>query len=157
MVLSLKNRFDALRRVIALSKLLLISICCLNIANVQAANDISTAGLIVVINNAENQQTFTKQQIRHIFMGGALSRKFVAVNLPSGHPLRIQFNTKVIGLTESRIQSYWAQMKFTGRSKPPKEVETTEELLAYLIANKSAMAYLPLDTKLPPELTVIYP
>lgn len=142
---------------IGIAKILLIGICCLTISNVQADDEFSNTGLIVVINKGENQQTFTKQQIRHIFMGGALSRKFAAINLPSGHPLRIQFNTRIIGLTESRIQSYWAQMKFTGRSKPPTEVETTEELLAYLLANKSAIAYLPLGTILPPELAIIYP
>lgn len=112
--------------------------------------------LLVVMNIAE-APTLTKQQIRHVFMGGRLSRKYKAINLPSGHPLRIKFNTKIIGLTESRIQSYWAQMKFTGRSKPPIEVNSTEELLSRLVATEGSMAYLPAGLTLPQGLTVIYP
>ncbi|MGH1470580.1 MAG: hypothetical protein ACRBCS_05265 [Cellvibrionaceae bacterium] len=112
---------------------------------------------LLVVMNITNAPTLTKQQIRHVFMGGRLSRKYKAINLPSGHPLRIKFNTKIIGLTESRIQSYWAQMKFTGRSEPPIEASNTEELLSQLVATEGAMAYLPAGLELPQGLTIIYP
>lgn len=120
------------------------------------AAETSDAELVVVLNTQE-APTLTKQQIRHVFMGGRLSRKYKAINLPSGHPLRIKFNTKIIGLTESRIQSYWAQMKFTGRSKPPMEVNSTEELLNQLLETEGAMAYIPASVQVPEGLTVIYP
>jgi hypothetical protein len=84
-----------------------------------------------------------------------MSRHFKAVNLPAGNPLRIDFNTKLVGLTESRIQAYWAQMRFTGRSKPPVEFRSTKEIIAYLLKEENAVAYLPADTKIPDELTVV--
>jgi len=114
-------------------------------------------GFVVVINAGNKKPVFSKQQIRHIFMGGALSRVYTAINLPSGHPLRVQFNTKVIGLTESRIQSYWAQMKFTGRSAPPEEVANTAAIMELLLRREGTVAYMPDDISLPGELTVIYP
>ncbi len=157
MNLSIRIFFSSLRRRCLVVKLILILICQLTYSNAVASDALSTTGLIVVINTPGNAPSFTKQQIRHIFMGGALSRKFQAINLPSGHPLRVQFNTTIIGLTESRIQSYWAQMKFTGRSKPPAEVKTTEELINYLLANSGAIAYFPVGTEIPSELTIIYP
>ncbi|MFA3792994.1 hypothetical protein AB6T38_17945 [Aliiglaciecola sp. SL4] len=112
---------------------------------------------IVVINSQDKDQDLSKQQIRNIFMGGALSNKYKAINLPSGNQLRIEFNTKIVGLTESRIQAYWAQMKFTGRSKPPMELNSPQETLKYLEKTEGAIAYLPPDILIPDNLTVIYP
>jgi len=111
--------------------------------------------VIIVVNTANKNLALSKQQIRHIYMGGAMSRQFKAVNLPAGNPLRIDFNTKLVGLTESRIQAYWAQMRFTGRSKPPVEFSSTKEIIAYLLKEENAVAYLPADTKIPDELTVV--
>lgn len=111
--------------------------------------------VIIVVNTTDKALTFSKQQIRHIYMGGAMSRQFKAINLPAGNLLRIDFNTKMVGLTESRIQAYWAQMKFTGRSKPPVEFSTTKEVIEYLMAVENAVAYLPSGIKIPDELTVV--
>ena len=124
--------------------------------SVQAYADNShTIKVIIVVNTANKNLALSKQQVRHIYMGGAMSRQFKAVNLPAGNPLRIDFNTKLVGLTESRIQAYWAQMRFTGRSKPPVEFSSTKEIIAYLLKEEDAVAYLPADTKIPDELTVV--
>ena len=69
---------------------------------------------------------------------------------------RVLFNTKVIGLTESRIQSYWAQMRFTGRKKAPREFSNEQSMLDYLIDNAGAVGYLPEGISVPNELTVLY-
>ncbi|TMP05817.1 hypothetical protein CWC11_09445 [Pseudoalteromonas sp. S3178] len=119
------------------------------------ADNIDNTKVIIVVNTTDKALTFSKQQIRHIYMGGAMSRQFKAINLPAGNPLRIDFNTKMVGLTESRIQAYWAQMKFTGRSKPPVEFSTTKEVIEYLMAVENAVAYLPSGIKIPDELTVV--
>ena len=66
------------------------------------------------------------------------------------------FNAKIITLPESRIQSYWAQMRFSGRMTPPKEFDTLEAMLAYISNNKGAVGYIPAETELPEHLTVIY-
>ena len=90
-------------------------------------------------------------------MGANSTSGYKAVHLPVGDPLRITFNTKFIGLTESRIQSYWAQIKFTGRGTPPLELPSVAEIIKYLQANPHIAAYLPDDIELPEDLTVIYP
>lgn len=120
----------------------------------------NASGLVVVIhvtNNAKEAPTLTKQQIRHIFMGGRLSRKYKAINWPIDHQLRMVFNTSMIGLTKSRIQSYWAQMRFSGRSKPPLEADSLEEILAFLIETENSVSYLPAGTKIPGQLKIVYP
>jgi hypothetical protein len=111
--------------------------------------------IVVVVNTSDKTLELSKQQIRHIYMGGALSRQFEPINLSVGNPLRVDFNTRVVGLTESRIQAYWAQMKFTGRSKPPIEVSTIDELLEYVQHVDNAIAYLPAGIEIPKNLTVV--
>jgi hypothetical protein len=89
-------------------------------------------------------------------MGGTLSRKYEAVTLPAGSSVRIKFNTKVIGLTESRIQSYWAQLLFSGRSKPPTEMSTVDEVILYVASVENAIGYVSADTVIPENLIVVY-
>ncbi|WP_188149501.1 hypothetical protein [Teredinibacter waterburyi] len=112
---------------------------------------------IVVANLTENTVELSMRDLRPIYMGGTLSRSIHAVNLPAGAPLRISFNTRILGLTEARVQSYWAQLKFTGRSKPPLELDTFEEIINYVSTNENTVAYLPAGYPLPDSVAIIYP
>ena len=112
---------------------------------------------IVVVGNTGNKQIqLNRQQVRNLFMGGALPYDLEAVALPPENQTRVLFNSRVVGLTESRIQSYWAQMRFTGRKKEPKEVDTERAILEYVMKNPGAVGYLPAGISIPDELTVLY-
>lgn len=112
--------------------------------------------IIVVANTQDKTITLSRHEVRNLFMGGALGHDFKAVALPLENHTRILFNTKVVGLTESRIQSYWAQMRFTGRKKAPQEVNNEQLMLEYLKNNAGAVGYLPAGISIPEELTVVY-
>ncbi len=112
--------------------------------------------VIVVASSSSELSTLSRGEVRQIFMGGTLSRKYDAATFPIGDATRILFNTKVIGLTESRIQSYWAQLLFTGRSKPPKEFTDVTALLEYIVNTENAVGYVPADTRLPDNVVVLY-
>ena len=73
-----------------------------------------------------------------------------------GNQWRVVFNHAVIGLQESRINAYWAQMKFTGRAEPPLEFENEQAILGYLKNNPGCIAYVPAHINLPPEIRVLY-
>lgn len=113
-------------------------------------------GIIVVANTNNTPMVLTKQEVKSLFMGGALEVEFQPVVLPNSSPTRVIFNTKVLGLTESRVQSYWAQMRFTGRKKPPTQVSSQLELIEFLIDTPYSIGYLPKDTPIPDGLTVVY-
>ncbi|MDU0353505.1 hypothetical protein RS130_05800 [Paraglaciecola aquimarina] len=112
--------------------------------------------IIVVGNTADKSIQLNRSQVRNLFMGGSLPYDLVAISLPPENQTRVLFNTKVVGLTESRIQSYWAQMRFTGRKTKPKEVGNVELVLDYLKNNEGAVGYLPAGIALPEPLTVLY-
>ena len=112
--------------------------------------------ITVVANTQDRGMLLSRHEVRNLFMGTRLGYNFIAITLPPENQTRVIFNTKVIGLTESRIQSYWAQMRFTGRKKIPREVASEQLMLEYLQNNKGAVGYLPASLTLPDDLTVIY-
>ena len=112
---------------------------------------------VVVVANVENKNIrLDKREVRNLFMGNTIDVVLEPVSLPPETLTRAVFNTKVIGLTEARIQSYWSQMRFSGRSKPPKEMQDVENLLAYISTHKGTVAFFPADVPIPDHLTVVY-
>lgn len=113
-------------------------------------------GIVVVANIQQTDLSLSQQQIRSLFMGSSLGYEFKVVTLPPRSLIRVTFNTKIIGLTEERIQSYWAQMRFSGRKTLPKQVESEELLIDFLTNNPGAVGYLSASTQVPGHLHVIY-
>lgn len=113
---------------------------------------------VIVVASTNDPIKLTRQEVKALFMGGAVSYELKAVSLKPKHMSRVQFNANVFGLTESRIQSYWAQMRFSGKGKPPQELESEEAVLRYLKNNQGAASYLDESNadNLPSGLKIIY-
>ena len=111
---------------------------------------------IVVVASSRAVESLDRTSVRNLFMGNLRVEGLRPVNLPAGNPVRVLFNTRVIGLTEARIQSYWAQMRFSGRSRPPPEVNDVQSLLDLLLEQPGNVGYLPADIDLPEGLTVLF-
>ena len=118
--------------------------------------EIQAAGVLVVANTAERDLKLTRIQVRNLFMGEASDLALDAIALPPDSLTRVLFNTKVIGLAESRIQAYWAQMRFSGRKQPPREFENEAAALQYVLANEGVVGYFSQDTPLPEGLVILY-
>lgn len=112
--------------------------------------------LIVVANIDQTGVNLTKQQVKSLFMGSTIGYNFNVATLPPSSLVRVNFNTQIIGLTEDRIQSFWAQMRFTGRKTQPKQIENLESLLDYVKNTPGAVTYLPSTVVIPTNLKVIY-
>jgi len=112
--------------------------------------------ILIVANIDDKALKLTRQEVRNIFMGGTSPYELTAIALPAENITRVLFNTRVVGLTESRIQSYWAQMKFSGRKRPPKELNSEQLVVSFLEDNQGAVGYLPAHVDIPSDLTVIF-
>lgn len=123
-----------------------------------SSTSLASERIVVVANIAQNSVTLSKSQVRDLFMSGTSpdSLSLSPLSIAPGDQSRTVFNTRIIGLPESRIQAYWAQMRFSGRLTPPKEVESAEQMLDYLRANEGSIGYLPESTQLPEGLKVVY-
>ena len=120
------------------------------------AAQVQAEGVLIVANTDDRELKLTRSEVRNLFMGEASDLALNAIALPPDNLTRVLFNTRVIGLTESRIQAYWAQMRFSGRKQPPREFENEAEALQYVLANEGAVGYFSQDTPLPEGLVILY-
>lgn len=111
---------------------------------------------LFVVTNQKDIEKLSKNQIRQIYLDGGINIPVKPLGFESGDKLRSIFNIKIIGLTESRIEAYWAQMKFTGKVTPPKEFSNTDGLLSFLKNNDGFIAYFSDETEVPDWLNVVY-
>ena len=112
---------------------------------------------IIIVTHSDNTGVrLSREQIRNLFMGASVGRDLQPVALPPGNRTRSLFNIKIVGLSDSRVQSYWAQMKFTGRRPPPQIVNSEKAMVQYLLDTPDSIGYLTADTDLPDDLIVIY-
>ena len=137
-----------------LKRPLLLAILLTGAAPVQTQTQ---AGRVLVVANIEDRDLqLSQREVRSLFMGRASDAGLNAIFLAPDNLTRILFNTKVMGLAESRIQAYWAQMRFSGRKRPPREFEDEAEALKYVLANEGAVGYFSQDTTLPEGLVILY-
>ena len=112
--------------------------------------------VLVVANVEDRDLQLSQREVRSLFMGRGNNPALKVIFLSPDNLTRILFNTRVMGLAESRIQAYWAQMRFSGRKRPPREFENEAEALQYVLANEGAVGYFSQDTPLPEGLVVLY-
>ena len=113
-------------------------------------------GIVVVGNLAEADAQLERHEVRNLYMGSLRRANMQPVALSPEHPSRVVFNTQVIGLTEQRIQAFWAQMRFSGRGRPPREFSSTQALVNFLLETPGAVGYLSTEDSVPSGLTVLY-
>ena len=112
---------------------------------------------IIIVTHADNTGLrLSREQIRNLFMGASVGRDLQPVALPPGNRTRSLFNIKIVGLSDSRVQSYWAQMKFTGRRPPPQVVNSEKAMIQHLLDTPDSIGYLTADADLPEDLIIIY-
>ncbi|MBU3021674.1 hypothetical protein [Aestuariibacter sp. A3R04] len=112
---------------------------------------------LVVVANTDNQTlTLEKWQIRDLFMGNNGDITLEPIGLAPSNTLRTVFNTKIVGLTESRIQAYWAQMRFSGRDTPPTTFASQNEALQYVRQHKNTITYVSASATIPADLVIVY-
>ena len=135
-----------------LSSMLALSILCAPSTYAAFASE-----RVIIVTHADNTGLrLSREQIRNLFMGASVGRDLQPVALPPGNRTRSLFNIKIVCLSDSRVQSYWAQMKFTGRRPPPQIVNSEKAMVQYLLDTPDSIGYLTADTDLPEDLIVIY-
>jgi ABC-type phosphate transport system substrate-binding protein len=63
------------------------------------------------------------------------------VQLSKRYPLRDQFTREILKKSPSQLRSYWNRQIFSGKAVPPPDLESQEEVIAYVLANKGAIGY----------------
>jgi ABC-type phosphate transport system substrate-binding protein len=67
------------------------------------------------------------------------------IDLSAHHPVRDKFSDEVLRKTPAQLRAYWTQQIFSGKAVPPPEADTVADAIAYVLANKGAVGYVPAD------------
>lgn len=67
------------------------------------------------------------------------------VDLAPKFSVREQFTRKVLRKTPAQLKTYWNQQIFSGKGVPPPEVDSTTDVIRFVLANPGAIGYLPAD------------
>ena len=102
---------------------------------------------LVVIGNVEGVQRLDPSEVRRVFRGEqSLWRSGIAVTvvLPSPRsPFIEAVSTGVFGLSKAAMQRYWLGLVFQGRAAPPVQLETADEMIAFVRRTPGAIAVVP--------------
>lgn len=102
---------------------------------------------LIVIGNVEGVQRLDPSEVRRIVRGEqSLWRNGIAVTvvLPSPRsPFIEAVSTGVFGLSKAAMQRYWLGLVFQGRAAPPVQLETAEEMIAFVRRTPGAIAIVP--------------
>lgn len=103
-------------------------------------------GDVAVIVNPSNNSEISENDISRIFLGKNKSytngNSVEPVNTKYGSGVRQEFEDKLIGKSKSQMKAYWSKLIFTGKGKPPKELSSDDEILAFVAANPNAIGYI---------------
>ncbi len=103
---------------------------------------------ISIIVHPENTSEVNKTQLRKIYLGKSLTypdgSHVIPLDISSGKT-RDFFNKAVMNKAQHGLNAYWSRMIFSGKGKPPKEVDGYTDVLEIVSKNKSAIGYVSSD------------
>lgn len=101
---------------------------------------------VAVIVHPGNNNVLNKEEVQRIFLGKKKNfddgSSATPLNLTDKDGARTEFENKVLDKTSSELRTYWSKLVFTGKGTPPVEVASTEELLARVSTDPSAIGYI---------------
>ncbi|HEX4337158.1 MAG TPA: hypothetical protein VH062_14670 [Polyangiaceae bacterium] len=99
----------------------------------------------VIVHPENPNRSVSRRFIADVFLkdisrwdGGEAARP---VDLRSDSPVRGRFSERVIRRSVSAVRSYWQQRIFSGRSLPPPELDTDEDVVRYVQRDRGAVGY----------------
>ncbi|MEQ3636797.1 hypothetical protein [Alcanivorax sp.] len=113
---------------------------------------------VVVVSASSDVPMLTQNEVRELFNGLTRWGSSVALkplDLPIKSEARTGFYQQVMGTNSEQMKSYWAEMIFTGRGMPPREVSSNREMVMLVGSNRNFIGYVD-EAKVTPQLKVVY-
>ena len=101
---------------------------------------------VAVIVNAANNTAIADGDFSRIFLGKVKKfsngEKVAIVNLKYKQATRNEFEEKVLKKSASQVKAYWSKLMFSGKGKPPKELGSDKDVIAFVASNPGAIGYI---------------
>lgn len=103
------------------------------------------SGVAVVVHPG-NANTMSEDDISRIFLGKKKAfpdgSEAIPVDQNDGSMNRSAFIATVLKKNDQQIKAYWAQLLFTGKGTPPKEVGSSADVKKLIAQNPSLIGYI---------------
>lgn len=101
---------------------------------------------VAVIVHPSNGNSVSAKDISKIFLGKSKTfpdgSEAIPVDQTDGSAVRTSFVSSALKKNNQQIKSYWAQLLFTGKGTPPKEVGGGAEVKKLVSQNPSLIGYI---------------
>ncbi len=115
----------------------------------QSIANISYGDIAVIVNKQLGITQLTQIQVADIFLDKTNvfpnQAETLPIVVPPDSALYQEFIRRVVKRTPVQLDAYWARLIFTGKGSPPKTVDSSEEVLDYVIENENAIGYIDLQ------------
>lgn len=107
------------------------------------------AEVAIIVHPDNPLATLSPEQAANLFLGKTKAfpdgSTAIPIDQEPGNDARSAFAEKVLKRTESQIKAYWSRLIFTGKGKPPKMVEDSEEMMGLISSNPNLIGYIEKD------------
>ena len=102
--------------------------------------------IVVVVNPGSGVDTLSRNEVINIFLGSfrQLPSGIAAlpIDLPPGHPARAEFYRLLVGKNPAEINTYWARLIVSGKTRPPIQAQQVEDAMSMVQGSIGAITYL---------------
>ncbi|WP_426359954.1 hypothetical protein ACPUVO_06990 [Pseudocolwellia sp. HL-MZ19] len=115
---------------------------------------------LAVFTLTEDFNKLSKSKVRMLFRGKLKYLQGNKVELsdwPQSNSIRNEFYQELLGKDLAQMNAYWASLSFSGKARPPKEInqDSMEALLLWLSAKRFRIGYAPVSV-IPKDANVLY-
>jgi len=117
------------------------------------------AELVVVVNARSGVAAMSRNEVINIFFGR--NRQFFngieaqPVDLFDSHPDRGRFYSALVGKDLADVNAYWSRQVFSGRLQPPPKMQTSEEVLKWIVSQPGGIGFIDL-AKADARVRIVY-
>lgn len=102
--------------------------------------------IVLVVSPELRLTDLSRAELRRAFGGDATyagTKRLVPFNYAPGDPLRVTFDSLVLGLSKDEVARYWVDRKIRGQSAPPRTVPSPAFMVAVAARLVGAIGYIP--------------
>jgi hypothetical protein len=115
---------------------------------------------LAVFTLTEDFKKLSKSKVRMLFRGKLKylqGKKVELSDWPQSNNVRNEFYQELLGKDLAQMNAYWASLSFSGKARPPKEIneDSMEALLLWLSAKRFRIGYAPVSI-IPKDANVLY-
>lgn len=106
----------------------------------------AAAELVVIANPKSGVEKLSHDDVVNIFLGRFRQLpsgvSALPADLPPAQPEKAVFYRLLVNKELAEINSYWARLVFSGRTSPPRQVGSSDDLLKWVAGNPGGIGYL---------------